>query len=112
METKSTPFSSVSFFLVRTSAKSTSVYTNFRQEDRVFTFSCEFEKEAVPDDIAEPNEDGLVSSTTESTTTKITNSAQNGEENQTKTTTESSGQHDSVLINFIPIVLLLCSFLV
>ena len=69
------------FFLVRTSAKSTSVYTNFRQEDRVFTFSCEFEKEAVPDDIAEPNEDGLVSSTTDSTTTKITNSAQSRGDN-------------------------------
>ena len=88
-----------------------------RKEDRVFTFSCKFAKNAVVDDIAKPNDDGLVQSSTESSTSTTSKEAQNDdqdenqEENQT-TDEPDTNQESSVLINSIPLVLLSGSFLV
>ena len=78
------------------------------------------EKGAAVDDIAEPNEDGLVSSPTDSIISKTTKPAQSVEsENQTKTsidsalqstTTKTSTTESSVPINFTPLVLIMRLF--
>ena len=78
------------------------------------------EKGAAVDDIAEPNEDGLVSSPTDSTISKTTKPAQSVEsENQIKTsidsalqstTTKTSTTESSVPINFTRLVLIMRLF--
>ena len=88
-----------------------------KKEDRVFTFSCEFAKNAVVDDIAKPNDDGLVPSSTSSTTSMTSTAAQNDDRDENQEQNQTTDEPDtspesSVLINSIPLVLLSGSFLV
>ena len=88
-----------------------------KKEDRVFTFSCKFAKNAVVDEIAKPNEDGLVTSSASSTTSKTSTEAQNDDQDENQEENQTTDEPDtnpesSVLINSIPLVLLSGSFLV
>ena len=90
-----------------------------KKEDREFTFSCEFERDANVDDIGEPDETGKVPVVEETTpsTIEATSAEAGGNENQTeenKAIDEDTNDKaiGTALINSIPFTLLLGSYLV
>ena len=89
-----------------------------KEEDRVFTFSCEFDDDSIVDEIAKPNEEGLVSSSTPSpTTTKVETQTDGKGTNhwaswqEEESTTKEDNSESSVLNNSIPLTLLICAYL-